>query len=198
LKSIFSYFIVGLTSLFVSFYLLYDLDIALIFDKILSRMFVGQGAGLYMMIDALQPSIDRLMYGAPLTSLFNVNIIDPAREIVQIFFPTAGDGWLNSNTYIFGDAWSAMGYFALIVMPLFVVLNLILLIILRSVFSRFSSGYSNVVYIYCLMTMPINNSFSTFLFFKPAQTYIILMNFYVLISLMHREKQLKITKGNEL
>jgi signal transduction histidine kinase len=90
------------------FILLHNIPIGEVFDSVLARLFIGQTEGSFMIYQALTPDISRIAYGMPLGGLFGIYAIDPAAEIITIFFPTAGDAWVNSNSYFQAHAWSIL------------------------------------------------------------------------------------------
>lgn len=164
-----------------AFMLLHNTPIGDVFTAVAARLFIGQTEGAYMIYDVLQPNLERITYGMPLAGSFGFAEIDPAAEIITIFFPTAGDAWVNSNTYIQAHAWSIFGVLSLFIAPFVVAINILGLYFLRAIFSKFAGGFSHSVYIVSILTLPINNDFSYFLFFKSWLCFLILMFFYVFI-----------------
>jgi multisubunit Na+/H+ antiporter MnhG subunit len=73
----------------------------------------------------------------------------------------------------FGDA-------SLILGPFFVALNIIGLYFLKEIFSKIDRTYASSVYIVSILTLPIVNDFSYFLFFKSWFCMIVLMIFYII------------------
>ena len=162
-----------------SFMLLHDVLMLEVFDSVLARLFIGQTEGSFMMYHALTPDIRRIAYGMPLAGLFEVYATDPAAEIISIFFPTAGDAWVNSNSYFQAHAWSIFGDISLIVGPLVVGVNILGLYLIKEFFSKVDRAYSSCIYIVSMLTLPIVNDFSYFLFLKAWFCFVVLMLFYV-------------------
>ncbi len=173
--------LLSLAVLSAAFMLLHETPLGDVLTAVSARLFIGQTEGAYMIYDVLQPSLERITYGMPLAGSFGFAAIDPAAEIITIFFPSAGDAWVNSNTYIQAHAWSIFGDLSLFIAPFFVVVNIMGLYFLRSIFSKFAHGYSYAVYTISILMLPINNDFSYFLFFKSWLCFIILMIFYFVI-----------------
>lgn len=173
--------LLSLVILSAAFMLLHETPLGDVLTAVAARLFIGQTEGAYMIYDVLQPSLERITYGMPLAGSFGFAAIDPAAEIITIFFPTAGDAWVNSNTYIQAHAWSIFGGLSLFIAPFFVAINILGLYFLRSIFSKFAHGYSYAVYIVSILMLPINNDFSYFLFFKSWLCFLILMIFYFVI-----------------
>ncbi len=173
--------LLSLVILSAAFMFLHETPLGDVLTAVAARLFIGQTEGAYMIYDVLQPSLERITYGMPLAGSFGFAAIDPAAEIITIFFPTAGDAWVNSNTYIQAHAWSIFGDVSLFVAPFFVAVNILGLYFLRSIFSKFAHGYSYAVYIVSILMLPINNDFSYFLFFKSWLCFLILMIFYFAI-----------------
>lgn len=161
------------------FILLHNIPMSEVFDSVFARLFIGQTEGSFMIYQALTPDISRIAYGMPLAGLFGISSVDPAAEIITIFFPTAGDAWINSNSYFQAHAWSIFGDLSLILGPLFVALNIIGLYFLKELFSKVDKAYACCVYIVSILTLPIVNDFSYFLFFKSWFCMIVLMLFYI-------------------
>ncbi|MBL0438293.1 hypothetical protein ACK3YT_06625 [Aeromonas caviae] len=171
--------IISLLVLSTFFILLHNTPVSDVFDSVLARLFIGQTEGAFMIYQALTPDIGRIAYGMPLASFFGVHAVDPAAEIITIFFPTAGDAWVNSNSYFQAHAWSIFGDISLIIGPLVVALNILGLCIIKELFSKIDSAYASCVYIVIILTLPIVNDFSYFLFFKSWFCIMVLMTFYV-------------------
>ncbi|NIH44167.1 hypothetical protein HBM95_14665 [Enterobacter asburiae] len=161
------------------FILLHNIPFGEVFDSVLARLFIGQTEGSFMIYQALTPDLSRIAYGMPLGGLFGIYAVDPAAEIITIFFPTAGDAWVNSNSYFQAHAWSIFGDASLILGPFFVALNIIGLYFLKETFSKIDRAYASSVYIVSILTLPIVNDFSYFLFFKSWFCMIVLMIFYL-------------------
>lgn len=162
------------------FMLLHNIPLGEVFDSVLARLFIGQTEGSFMIYQALTPNINRLAYGMPLGGLFGIYAVDPAAEIITIFFPTAGDAWVNSNSYFQAHAWSIFGDVSLLIGPLIVALNIVGLYFIKEFFSRVDRTYASSVYIVSILTLPIVNDFSYFLYFKSWFCMIVLMMFYVM------------------
>ncbi len=171
--------IISLLLLSAFFILLHNTPVSGVLDSVLARLFIGQTEGSFMIYQALTPDIERIAYGMPLASFFGVHAVDPAAEIITIFFPTAGDAWVNSNSYFQAHAWSIFGDISLIIGPLVVAFNILGLCIIKKLFSKLDRAYTSCVYIVIILTLPIVNDFSYFLFFKSWFCIIVLMTFYV-------------------
>ncbi|MFS9770206.1 hypothetical protein U0Y97_05145 [Enterobacter chuandaensis] len=162
------------------FMLLHNIPLSDVFDSVLARLFIGQTEGSFMIYQALTPDLSRIAYGMPLASIFGIYAVDPAAEIITIFFPTAGDAWVNSNSYFQAHAWSIFGDISLVLGPFIVVLNIIGLYFLKEIFSKLDRAYASCVYIVSILTLPIVNDFSYFLFFKSWFCMAVLMIFYIM------------------
>ncbi|QTL92801.1 hypothetical protein [Aeromonas jandaei] len=171
--------IIALLILFLFFFISSDVSVNDVFDSMLARLFIGQTEGAFMIYQALTPDIGRIAYGMPLASFFGVNGVDPAAEIITIFFPTVGDAWVNSNTYFQAHAWSIFGDLSLIIGPLVVGFNILGLYFIKELFSIVDRAYASCLYIVIILTLPISNDFSYFLFFKSWFCIIVLMVFYL-------------------
>ncbi|MGQ9452650.1 hypothetical protein ACP4QI_014370 [Leclercia sp. TB492] len=175
---------VSIVLLCAFFMLLHNIPLGEVFDSVLARLFIGQTEGSFMIYQALKPDISRIAYGMPLGGLFGIYAVDPAAEIITIFFPTAGDAWINSNSYFQAHAWSIFGDISLLLGPLIVSLNIIGLYFLKEMFSKIDRAYASCVYIVSILTLPIVNDFSYFLFFKSWFCMLVLMLFYIITSKM--------------
>lgn len=186
--------IISLLLLCVFFILLHNTPISEVFDSVMARLFIGQTEGSFMIYQALTPNIDRIAYGMPLASLFGIYAVDPAAEIIKIFFPTAGDAWVNSNSYFQAHAWSIFGNVSLIIGPFIVALNIIGLYFIKEMFSKVDRTYASCIYIIMILTLPIVNDFSYFLFFKSWFCIVVLMMFYIftikLVELCSKERNI--------
>jgi len=125
-----------------------------------------------------------LLHNTPVSDVFDsvlarlfIGQTEGAFMIYQ--FPTAGDAWVNSNSYFQAHAWSIFGDISLIIGPLVVALNILGLCIIKELFSKIDSAYASCVYIVIILTLPIVNDFSYFLFFKSWFCIMVLMTFYV-------------------
>ncbi|WP_434938670.1 hypothetical protein ACRWQN_15135 [Shewanella sp. HL-SH8] len=181
----YTYFIliplISMIVLISSFMLLHNSPLGEVFYSVVARIFIGQAEGGYMMYSVLTPSLDRVTYGMPLAGSFGFSGVDPAAEIISIFFPTAGDAWVNSNSYVQAHAWSIFGLSSLVIAPVVICINIIGLYFLRRIFTPLVHGYAHAVYIVSILMLPLNNDFSYFLFFKSWVCYLILMIFFIVI-----------------
>lgn len=178
LKKILPLLTVGLGLLIFSFVILGQAGYSDIVISILSRAFIGQMEGSYMIYEALEPDINRAYYGLPLSFMFGASgVTDPAADVVKIFFPTAGDAWVNSNTYVLAHAWSIFGISAVIIMPIMVTLNIFTFAILRDIFKRHAGVISTLIYFTLIMALKINNDFSFFLYLKSTISFLTLAIF---------------------
>ncbi|MDP2636863.1 MULTISPECIES: hypothetical protein [unclassified Pseudoalteromonas] len=175
--------LIGLVFLAGGFMILHETPIGEVLNAVAGRLFIGQAEGAYMMYDVLTPDFERITYGMPLAGTFGFAATDPAAEIITIFFPTAGSAWVNSNTYMQSHAWTIFGDISLIIAPLIVTMNIVGLYILKGVFSKYLHGYAHAVYIVTLLTLPLNNDFSFFLYFKSWLCFIILSVFLIVVKM---------------
>ncbi len=177
-KKIFPLLTVGLVLLVLSFIVLGQAGYGDVVSSILNRAIIGQMEGSYMIYEALKPDINRVYYGLPLSFIFGSNVVtDPAADVVRIFFPTAGDAWVNSNSYVLAHAWSIFGFFAVIIMPLMVTLNIIAFAILRDLFKKYIGVIAALIYFTLIMALKINNDFSFFLYLKSTISFLTLAVF---------------------
>lgn len=137
MKKIIPLLAIGLGLLGFSFIVLDQAEHSNVVSSILNRVFIGQMEGSYMIYEALKPDINRAYYGLPLSFIFGSSAVtDPAADVVRIFFPTAGDAWINSNSYVLAHAWSIFGILAVVIMPLMVTLNIAAFAIIRDFFQK--------------------------------------------------------------
>ena len=135
-----------------------------------------------MIYESLTPNIIRVMYGMPMSFAFgDDSVIDPSAEVIKIFFPEAGDAWVNSNTYILAHAWSIFGFLAVVIMPIIVSANIVAFAFFRELFSKYIGGLAASVYFVLIMTLQLNNDFSFFLYFKSIISFCILGIFSLII-----------------
>lgn len=167
--------IIAISSIIPGFILLNDADLGSAVQMLIHRMFLGQMDGSYMIYETITPSLNYAFLGMPMAGILGVSVSDPAAEVVAFFFPTAGEAWVNSNTYFLAHAWSIFGNSAVIVAPLVFCLNIVVLHILRVYSKRYISGAADVLFIVVIMTMPFNNNFTSFLYFKPALGFMIMV-----------------------
>lgn len=182
IKKVLLLILFGFILLSASFLLLGHADLNNIIFNIVSRTFVGQMEGSYMIYEALKPEISRIYYGLPLSFLFFEGVVtDPSADVVRIFFPEASEAWVNSNTYVLAHAWSIFGFFSLFIMPFFVAFNILILIFLRDVFKNFIGIFSYLIYFSLLMSLKINNDFSFFLYLKMGVGFLSIAIFCLII-----------------
>lgn len=170
---------IGLAILIVNFMLLHGVSFELVLQKVVNRVFIGQIEGSYFIYEALTPSFDYLYYGMPLVSHLGKLAVDPSAEVISYFFPTAGESWVNSNTYMQAHAWAIFSNLSILIAPLLVSLNILFIALLARIFSTVYGDFAKVVYITIIMTLPINNDFSYFLYFKPVLCFLILSLLYM-------------------
>lgn len=168
-----------------SFMLLHDTALENVVLDALARTFIGQIEGSYLIYQALSPDVTRITYGMPLSALLGFSTAqDPAAEVVRIFFPTAGDAWINSNTFVLAHAWAIIGYPALLFMPLVLTVNILLLALFRSALSGPLGLIASSIYFTVILTLKINNDFSGFLYLKPVLAFVILAGFALVVKII--------------
>lgn len=131
----------------------------------LNRIFISQAEGLFFILELLDPSEKYLWLGVPFASILKLDQVDPSAEVIQILFPGMGDAWINSNAFYIAHAWTIFGDWAIIIGPVFVLINI--LIILR--IGRQMVGRSIIFYaiiFWCIIKMPLANNFTEFLWMK--------------------------------
>jgi hypothetical protein len=112
-----------------------------------------------------------------LAPLFGVPQLDPAAEVVKILFPTAGDTWLNANTYYLAHAWTIFGPLSVVIGPVFVMLNLMVVLRIAQPFVRYEPQYYLPLLLWQLARLPLINIFTEFLYFKVALDFTINLAF---------------------
>lgn len=158
----------------------YDFDTELL-KSTFYRLFVGQMEGMFFIYEFLKPDGDYGWLGMPLAGLFQLPQIDPAADVVQILFPTAGDTWLNANTYYLAHAWAIFGGASIVIAPLFVVLNLVLMLRIAQPLVRAEPAIYLPVALWQLARLPLVNIFTEFMYFKVALDFIFNIGFVWLI-----------------
>lgn len=185
LRKLLIFALCSLVLLVGAFFILHDASFDDVLVQVASRAFIGQMEGSYMIYQALSPNIERIYYGLPLSFFFgDFGITDPSADVVKIFFPTAGDAWVNSNTYVLAHAWSIFGFSAIFLMPLIVVLNVVVLAVLRDALKSYVGLLAVCTYFVVLLMLRINNDFSYFLYMKCILSYVVLLLFSLLLSVV--------------
>ncbi len=141
------------------------LDLNILKD-VFQRVFLGQPEGMFFIRQYIEPSFDYTWLGIPLANTFNLIQADPAAEVVKILFPSAGDSWLNSNTYYIAHAWSIFGNSAIFFGPLFVLLNIVSLLLIGQYFIDKKAAIFYPIVFWFIVKMPLANIFTEFLWFK--------------------------------
>lgn len=164
----------------------YEFDVALVQDTIL-RIFVGQTEGMFYIYQFLKPDEKYLWLGIPLSSIFGLPQIDPAAEVIQILFPSAGDAWLNANSYYLAHAWTMFGAWSIFFGPLFVIFNLVIVLnIARPLVAKNPSIYYPVIF-WLIIRIPLVNNYSDFLWFKVVLDSIVNFGFVFFIDFLARK-----------
>lgn len=167
----------------------YDFDTELL-QSTFYRLFVGQMEGMFFIYEFLKPNADYGWLGMPLAGMFQLPQIDPAADVVQILFPTAGDTWLNANTYYLAHAWTIFGAASIIVAPLFVVLNLVLMLRIAQPLVRAEPAIYLPVVLWQLARLPLVNIFTEFMYFKVALDFILNLGFvWIIVSCVRSRTQ---------
>ncbi|NMM06712.1 hypothetical protein [Polaromonas sp.] len=175
----------GLSAVMFVITLGYEFDMALVQDTLL-RIFAGQNEGMFYIYQFLTPDEKYLWLGMPLAGLFGLQQIDPAAEVVQILFPTAGDAWLNANTYYLAHAWTIFGTWSIILGPLFVLFNItVVLNIARPFVAKNPTIYYPVIF-WLIIRVPIVNNYSDFLWFKVVLDFAINFGFVFVVDYLSR------------
>ncbi|MBG6070811.1 MULTISPECIES: hypothetical protein [unclassified Polaromonas] len=161
-----------------------DLDSSL-FVNSLNRIFLAQSEGLFYIRETIDPSLNYMWLGMPLASLIGLPQNDPAAEVVKIFFPTAGDSWLNSNTYFIAHAWSIFGDWAILIGPIFVLLNILIILIVMQALIRIRPVIYYAIAFWFIIKMPVVNLFTEFFWFKVVlDVFVNLIFVFLLVGLV--------------
>lgn len=170
-----------------SFTLLHNLGYKEAAESALIRIFIGQMEGFYYILEAITPDINRITNGFPLIALFNFETAtDPSADVVRIFFPTADESWINSNTFILANAWSIFGEISVLLTPIILSINILIYIIFRTIYYKIIGEFSNYIYLTLVFNLPINNDFSFFLYLKTIIAFNALAIFTVILIKLSR------------
>ncbi|ELZ2281102.1 O71 family O-antigen polymerase, partial [Escherichia coli] len=106
---IFSLFLVG-----VLFYISFDFgdDTQYFITAVLNRTFIAQNDGMYWVYQYYNILPNKELYslwGVPLAQQFGIPQIDPLSDIIGVVFPQAKDSWVNTTTFLLGEAKAIFG-----------------------------------------------------------------------------------------
>ena len=160
-----------------------------IVEETVNRIFLAQAEGMFFIRELIDPSTKYMWLGFPLSGLFGLEQLDPAAEVIPILFPDVGDGWLNSNTYYIAHAWTIFGNWAIVLGPLFVLINVTLVLIVAQPMIRNKSSIYYAVTFWCLIKMPIANIFTEFMWMKVVLDAFINLAFVWFLMRCFRIKQ---------
>ena len=133
-----------------------------ILEQTINRIFIAQAEGMFFIVQLIGPSTKYVWLGFPLASLFGLAQLDPAAEVIPILFPSVSDAWLNSNTYYIAHAWTIFEEFAIVVGPLFILLNILaILLMTQPLVSNGPVIYYALVF-WLIIKMPVANIFTEF------------------------------------
>lgn len=118
----------GLFALFVVgslFYISYDFDgnFEYFITSVFNRLFVAQVDGMYWVYSYATYNEKYLFWGLPFASLLDVPQIDPLSDIIKIVFPAASESWVNSTSFLLGEAKAMFGSASLLVSSVVVFIN---------------------------------------------------------------------------
>lgn len=158
-----------------------------ILQSIATRTFIGQTEGSYMIYGALKPDIGRALRGAPaILGDVGDGVVDPAAQVVRIYFPTADDSWVNANSFVLADAWASFGAWAIIIAPFLIVFNVVIVYLLGRFTRRYLGAIAPCVAFVLIITLRVNNSFSYFLYAKALMAFASLGVFGVIVMMISR------------
>lgn len=143
----------------------YGVDSELLVNT-LRRIFVVQNEGMFYIYEFLKPDSKYIGLGFPLGNLLQLDQIDPAVEVVQILFPSESETWINANTYYVAHAWTIFGNLAVFIGPLFVLLNLVLILRISNSFIKKSSAIYYPIIFWMIIRFPLINIFTDFMWLK--------------------------------
>lgn len=178
---------IGLSSIMFVMTLGHTLDMN-IFADVFQRIFLGQSEGMFFIRQYIEPSFDYTWLGIPFANGLGLPQTDPAAQVVKILFPGAGDSWLNSNTYYIAHAWSIFGNSAIFFGPLFVILNIALLLLVGQYFVDKKATIFYPIVFWFIVKMPLANIFTEFLWFKVLLDALINLVFVAFLILILERK----------
>jgi len=176
-------FVVSCAVIFVPFYLISGVSAFELISLIVNRVFTVQIEGAILIREAfLEIRLDALLEGAPLLSRFGVATFDPAAEVISVFFPSVGEGWVNMNSHYVGQGYVMFGSLVVIVGPLVIYLNCVLLSLTSRAFAIGPNQHiSSLIILSCAIYLPFNNNFGNALYLKALIAYLVLSVFLYFI-----------------
>ncbi|HDA3576214.1 TPA: hypothetical protein O5A99_004425, partial [Salmonella enterica subsp. enterica serovar Cotham] len=184
----------GLVSLL--FYISYDFggNTNYFIDAILNRTFVAQDDGMYWVYQYYDSLPNKELYaywGIPFAQQFGLPQIDPLSDIIGVVFPNASDNWVNTTTFLLGEAKAIFGSYSLILATFVVFINVIIIMIVSSVLVRISKDLFYPAIFVMLQTIPFANNITDLIYGRFIFGFLTFMLFPTLFCLLCNGKMSK-------
>ncbi|EMK5829713.1 hypothetical protein I6M88_07355 [Citrobacter sedlakii] len=170
----------GLVSLL--FYVSYDFggDNNYFVNAILNRTFVAQDDGMYWVYQYYNNLPNKEFYaywGIPLAQQFGLPQIDPLSDIIGVVFPDASDSWVNTTTFLLGEAKAIFGNYSLMVSAFVVFINVTIIMVVSSLLMRISKDVFYPAIFVMLQTIPFANNITDLLYGRFIFGFLVFMLF---------------------
>ncbi|EOU0087121.1 O71 family O-antigen polymerase [Escherichia coli] len=178
---IFSLFLVG-----VLFYISFDFgdDTQYFITAVLNRTFIAQNDGMYWVYQYYNILPNKELYslwGVPLAQQFGIPQIDPLSDIIGVVFPQAKDSWVNTTTFLLGEAKAIFGDYSSIISSLVVFINVFVVCVLSTLLVRVSKNIFYPAIFVMIQTIPFANNLTDLLYGRFIFGFLVFMLFPVLI-----------------
>ncbi|EDS6455790.1 hypothetical protein LU30_004645, partial [Salmonella enterica subsp. enterica serovar Cotham] len=130
-------------------------------------------------------------WGIPFAQQFGLPQIDPLSDIIGVVFPNASDNWVNTTTFLLGEAKAIFGSYSLILATFVVFINVIIIMIVSSVLVRISKDLFYPAIFVMLQTIPFANNITDLIYGRFIFGFLTFMLFPTLFCLLCNGKMSK-------
>lgn len=164
----------------------FDGDFGFLLDAILNRLLIAQAEGMFWVYQYLEPASKYTFWGMPFASSLGVPQSDPLSDVISVVFPGAPEGWVNSTTFITGEAYAIFGHFGVVVACIVVVVNVALLgVISRKLLKADRELFFPAVFL-MTYTLPLANNVTDLLYGRFLFGFVAFMFFPLLAKYITR------------
>lgn len=176
------------------FYISYDFggDSDYFINAVINRTFIAQNDGMYWVYQFYDflPGKDIYKYwGIPLAQTFGLPQSDPLSDIIMVVFPNANDSWVNTTTFLLGEAKAIFGDYSAFIASIIVFINVAIVCIISSLLMNYLKEVFYPAIFVMMQTLPLANNITDLLYGRFLFGYLIFMIFPMAIYFISQGKK---------
>lgn len=158
-------------------------------DSIANRLFVAQIDGMYWVYQFLDQPHRYQYWGIPLAKMFSLEQVDPLADVIPYVFPDAPESWVNTTTFIAGEAKAIFGDYGWIASGFAILVNILLLCKISTYLQKKNAELFYPAIFTMTYTFPLANNLTDLLYGRFILGFCLFMIFPTMAFFLHRALQ---------